>query len=418
MRPSAVLFAILALRCYAQDRTTETGEGSIADPQIECSPYNYPPVASQSAAFPTIWQPASILPGDSAAQNLWNTIAPSVPGISPKAPQWTTNSAGFQYSPSDPDCWWSYKQCVTPKLSGLSPDISNVPEPYTTGYGFDDGPNCSHNAFYDYLASKNQKATMYYIGSNVMDWPLEAQRGLADGHEICVHTWSHRYMTSFSSPDAFAELYYSMYYLLYKASVIHNTINRSGRDPSCSPQLHANIPPFGDVDDRIRAIARGLGLQTIIWDYDSNDWRNGMGGITKTQVDSNYETFINMATDGTFSTHGGIMLTHELNNFTMSEAVEFYDKLQGAFKYIVPVGVAYNKTQPYVEKNYTQPTFEQYIKGAAAAPGNGNIGSSGTGGAAGSGSTASQKNGDTARALSWTYAGKLLAVTTAWTLLF
>lgn len=27
---------------------------------------------------------------------------------------------------------------------------------------------------------------MFYIGSNVMDWPLEAQRGLADGHEICV----------------------------------------------------------------------------------------------------------------------------------------------------------------------------------------------------------------------------------------
>ena len=25
---------------------------------------------------------------------------------------------------------------------------------------------------------------MFYVGSNVMDWPLEAQRALADGHEI------------------------------------------------------------------------------------------------------------------------------------------------------------------------------------------------------------------------------------------
>lgn len=64
--------------------------------------------------------------------------------------------------------------------------MSSVPEPKTIGYGFDDGPNCSHNAFYDYLQSKNQKATMYFIGSNVMDWPLEAQRALTDGHEICV----------------------------------------------------------------------------------------------------------------------------------------------------------------------------------------------------------------------------------------
>jgi peptidoglycan/xylan/chitin deacetylase (PgdA/CDA1 family) len=54
------------------------------------------------------------------------------------------------------------------------------------GYGFDDGPNCTHNISYDYLQSQNQKATMFYIGSNVLDWPLEAQRALADGHEICA----------------------------------------------------------------------------------------------------------------------------------------------------------------------------------------------------------------------------------------
>jgi len=32
----------------------------------------------------------------------------------------------------------------------------------------------------------------FYIGSNVIDWPLQAMRGLADGHQICVHTWSHQ----------------------------------------------------------------------------------------------------------------------------------------------------------------------------------------------------------------------------------
>ena len=30
---------------------------------------------------------------------------------------------------------------------------------------------------------------MFYIGSNVMDWPVEAQRGLQDGHQICVRKW-------------------------------------------------------------------------------------------------------------------------------------------------------------------------------------------------------------------------------------
>lgn len=41
-----------------------------------------------------------------------------------------------------------------------------------------------HNAYYDYLLSVKQKATLFYVGSNVLDWPLEAQRGLNDGHEM------------------------------------------------------------------------------------------------------------------------------------------------------------------------------------------------------------------------------------------
>ena len=61
-----------------------------------------------------------------------------------------------------------------------------MPEPKTMGYGFDDGPNCTHNEFYNYLSSQNQKATMFYIGSNVMAFPLQAQRAIADGHEVCV----------------------------------------------------------------------------------------------------------------------------------------------------------------------------------------------------------------------------------------
>ena len=54
------------------------------------------------------------------------------------------------------------------------------------GLGFDDGPNCTHNLFYNFLSSQSQKATMFYNRSSVLDWPLEAQRAIADGHEICA----------------------------------------------------------------------------------------------------------------------------------------------------------------------------------------------------------------------------------------
>lgn len=44
----------------------------------------------------------------------------------------------------------------------FSPRPINGPhQPLTMGYGFDDGPNCSHNAFYDFLMSQNQKASTF-----------------------------------------------------------------------------------------------------------------------------------------------------------------------------------------------------------------------------------------------------------------
>jgi hypothetical protein len=352
--PSALACTLLAVSflpsATAQDRTTEQGEAQISDPNTECTPYYYAPVSEALSLFPPLWTPATIVANDATATSVYQSFESQIPNIAPKGTQPESeegNWTGLVYPSTDPDCWWTYMQCTTPKIAGIPPDLASVPEPDTLGYGFDDGPNCSHNAFYDYLQQNNQKATMFYIGSNVMDWPLEAQRGLADGHEICVHTWSHRYMTALTNDEVFAELYYT-------TALIKMV---TGVTPTCWR------PPFGDVDDRVRFIAQALGLRTIIWKYDSNDWRAGTANITDADVDTNYQNLITMAQNGTFSTGGTIMLTHELNNFTMSEAVKFYDQLKSAFKYLVPMGVATNQTQPYVEADFTQPSFEQYISG-------------------------------------------------------
>ena len=61
-----------------------------------------------------------------------------------------------------------------------------------------------------YMKENNLTASLFYIGSNVLNWPYEAQQGREDGHELCSHTWSHHYMTSFDDEGAFAELYYSI----------------------------------------------------------------------------------------------------------------------------------------------------------------------------------------------------------------
>ncbi|KAJ7875239.1 hypothetical protein B0H13DRAFT_1723203 [Mycena leptocephala] len=285
-----VFTGALLLGTQALDRTTEAGEAAINDPVTECTPYSYPPVAAAVAGgqFPPIWVPVTSVPAnDTEGRAKFLAMNASVPAISPKG----TMAGDFSnftptYPATDPDCWWTYHQCVTPKVGNLSADVASVPEPRTLGYGFDDGPNCSHNAFYDYLNERGQKATMFYIGSNVLDWPLEAQRAVADGHEVCVHTWSHRYMTSFTNEGAFGELWYTL-----KAIKLV-----TGVTPRCWR------PPFGDVDDRIRYIAAQLGLETVLWKYDSNDWKVGTNGVTTATVQANYNALIANVSAGTFDT--------------------------------------------------------------------------------------------------------------------
>ncbi|KAJ3920274.1 putative chitin deacetylase [Lentinula edodes] len=378
---------------HARTATSEGDEAQITDPVEECTAYYYAPVTDALDGFPTIWQPASILSNDTEALNTWANISQSVPtNIYPHGDiygDWNDTSYNVA---SDPDCWWTKSLCTTPKLSSLPSDIASIPEPETMGYGFDDGPNCSHNAFYDYLLEQNQKATMFFIGSNVLDWPYEAMRAIDEGHEICAHTWSHHYMTGFSSEDAFAELYYKFCTQIKAIKLV------LGVTPTCWR------PPFGDVDDRIRAIAEGLGLQTIIWQYDSFDWEEQSGNITAAQVYANYDNFIAKAGNGTFDSEGSIMLTHELNNFTMQTAVTYYPKLKDAFKYLVPVGVALNKTQPYVETNYSLPTFSEYVAGTTTTNSSGSSNSTTS-----SGSSTSQSSSATA-ALSHTMDSTLFAM--------
>ena len=70
---------------------------------------------------------------------------------------------------------------------------------------------------------------------------------------------------------------------------------------------------------------------TVIWQYDSDDWRVGINNVTTATVDADYGLFISNLTAGTFNSAGGIMLTRELNNYTMQEAVNWYSQLKAAF---------------------------------------------------------------------------------------
>ncbi|OZJ02091.1 hypothetical protein BZG36_04571 [Bifiguratus adelaidae] len=298
------------------------------DATAECQSYSTN-FAFTSPAFPTVWQ--SALTGTNSSsefQAVYNSINwTAVPNIPPK-----TLSGSSYNTALDPDCWWTATGCTKPKWPGLQPDITACPQPETWGLTYDDGPNCSHNFFYDYLQEQNLKASMFYIGSNVADWPYGAIRGLANGHHIASHTWSHRYMTTLTNPDVVAEFYYTQKVLKMVTGV--------------TPRYWR--PPFGDVDDRIRAIAQQMNLQTIVWNLDTNDYE-APGTVSVAQVQNNYNAFITMGMNGTFAKSGNIVLSHELTNTTMQLAVANIPQIKAAYKQILNVQECMGITQPYVE---------------------------------------------------------------------
>lgn len=230
---------------------------------------------------------------------------------------------------------------------------------------------------------------MFFIGSNVMDWPYQAQRALADGHEIGVHTWSHRYSTALTSEQMFAELWYTRKAIKLVMGITPTTWRA----------------PYGDVDDRIRFIGAKLGLQLILWDHDTMDWQvtnNGNpSGLPTASVVNNYNQIYGQAANGQFSTQGTIVLTHEINAATMyvflppphpqccalacisdrglqilmtarlqcldnhrDIAMQQLPAIAGTFKHVVPVATCRNTTNPYLEQSYTFPNFAQWIAGS------------------------------------------------------
>ena len=68
-------------------------------------------------------------------------------------------------------------------------------------------------------------------------------------------------------------------------------------------------PPYGDSDNRVRAIAKEIfGLTTVIWNYDSDDWNIGQAGITLESVEAGMEKVLSGP-----KTPGLNILEHEIS---------------------------------------------------------------------------------------------------------
>ncbi|KAJ3129046.1 chitin deacetylase [Nowakowskiella sp. JEL0407] len=132
-------------------------------------------------------------------------------------------------------------------------DITTCPSPYQWGITYDDGPNAQTNPgtpqLLESLSSGSIKATFFVLGASVSLFPEELKKMYAAGHQIAVHTWTHHPLTNLTNIQIVAEIKYT-------ERIIYETIG-------VIPTFFR--PPYGDIDDRVRAIVSALGYKMVLW---------------------------------------------------------------------------------------------------------------------------------------------------------
>jgi peptidoglycan/xylan/chitin deacetylase (PgdA/CDA1 family) len=154
----------------------------------------------------------------------------------------------------------------SPSPSNAAPTPGNGPAGSlrTTGseavaLTFDDGPWDDTPAVLDLLAQYHVKATFCMVGRQVAAHAALVQRMVAEGHTLCNHTWSHDEKLPTRPADR-----------------ITSELQRT------NDAIHAVVPgaviryyraPGGNFAPQVVSIAAGMGMTSIYWSVDPQDWR-------------------------------------------------------------------------------------------------------------------------------------------------
>ncbi|KAJ3221140.1 chitin deacetylase [Clydaea vesicula] len=252
------------------------------------------------------------------------------------------------YNAPDPSaagtCYWAVGQCLrSSDTSDFQADISICKNLNEWGVTYDDGPSTQvpgTKELLSELTSQKLLTTHFVVGTNVLLYPDLLKQIDAAGHQIGVHSWTHHPLTSLSNAQIVAEIKYT-------EGIIYKTI---GKVP-----IYFR-PPYGDVDDRVRAIISALGYKNVMWTIDSSD----TSGIPNSEVTARMtKVFEGTNPDtNTSLTTGVITLEHDYldNTVTSLAALNSYKTSSKLLK-PQPVGQCQglNSNQWYLNSDGSNP---------------------------------------------------------------
>lgn len=125
---------------------------------------------------------------------------------------------------------------------------------------FDDGPDpATTPGFLEVLAAHQVQATFFMLGSMVARAPRLAAEVAADGHEVAVHGWHHRY-TILRTPRATHD----------DLARARDTVAQASGAQPCFYR-----PPYGVLSTPALVSSAELGLTPVLWDCWGREWVPG-----------------------------------------------------------------------------------------------------------------------------------------------
>jgi peptidoglycan-N-acetylglucosamine deacetylase len=135
---------------------------------------------------------------------------------------------------------------------------------------YDDGPNDPHTLrLLEVLARHNVRATFFLIGRYVQQRPDIVREILKAGHIIGNHTFTHPLLTLKSATEVRKEL----------------TDCRSAIQEVVGEPSNLFRPPFGGRRPAVLRIARGLGLEPVMWNVTGYDWNAPPAAVIERKVE-------------------------------------------------------------------------------------------------------------------------------------
>jgi len=271
-------------------------------------------------------------PTDSSEVQQWiqavQASGVQIPNIPPNVPGGCPANLGAASNASV--CWWTCGGCTR------ETDVTTCPEKYSWGLTYDDGPAPYTPDLLSYLDQVNLKATFFVVGYRSISFPALLQEEYLKGHQIGVHTWSHTALTTQTNEEIIAELGWTKKVIKDVLGVTPTTMR----------------PPYGDIDDRVRAICKAMDLVPVIWTrisasatFDTEDFFIHSGNVSVQEVLYNWDNILGNAS---VINTGFIVLEHDL----------FQQTVEVATGYILPDALAYKPSfniTPVVECLNLQP---------------------------------------------------------------